>query len=202
MRKNNTAKKTHARHTEKRRTHRIKERGVVERVNEVITRSKQREGVKLTKEQITDKKYQKYCDEYNAQNTVKTHNTHGGWRQPRRYASGLSMWQRWAENELAEKNTAIDEVLHRHGLAHHTAAVILYDKANGRAGAYAGRAHTRGDDTHITIIGVPELKIPAHRTQTDEWNEEDMVEVEGERITMEELVRTAMAYKAEIYTLE
>lgn len=191
------AQKKHTHHT-----HRINDRETVARVNEVITRDKQREGVKREKYALIDKRYKRYCETYNATNTQKTHNTEGGWKQPRRYASGKSQWERWAEEELAEKNTAIDEVLHRHGLAHHTAAVILYDKANGQAGAIMGRVHSTPSETYITVPKVPQLKIQAHRLRTDEWDAEDTVIAEGEAITMGELVRTAMAHRAEIYALE
>ena len=197
------AQKKHTHHTSHtHHTHRITDESVVVRVNEVITRSKQREGVKREKYALIDKRYRQYCETYNATNTHKTHNTHGGWQQPKRWASGKSQWERWAEEELAEKDTAIDEVLHRHGLAHHTAAVILYDKTNGQAGAIVGRVHSTPDKTYITVPRVPQLKIRAHRLQTDEWDTEDTVTAEGEVITMGELVKTAMQYRAEIYILE
>ena len=151
-------------------------------------------------EVMKDKKYKRYCDEYNATHTLKTHNTEGGWRQPRRYASGKSQWERWAEEELSQKDTAIEDIGKRGVTARHSTAIILYDKTRGEAGAYAGRAHHTENGTHITIIGMPGLRIPAHRTRTDEWG--FAVTVDGETMTMEELARTAMQHGAEIYTLE
>lgn len=191
------AQKKHTHHT-----HRLHNTATVDRVNTLIREEKRKEGLNRTREQQTDKRYREYCDAYNREHRTQTHNTDGGWRPLRRYASGLSQWQRWSEEELSQKNTAIDEVLHRHGLAHHTAAVILYDKANGQAGAIMGRVHSTPSETHITVPKVPQLKIQAHRLRTDEWDADDTVIAEGEAITMGELVKAAMQHRAEIYTLE
>ena len=70
--------------------YKLKNPNTVKKINEVIKKEKEREGLWRTREQIADKKYNEYCKREGVKNT------NGGW-QNRKWCSTKSLWEKKCE---------------------------------------------------------------------------------------------------------
>lgn len=186
----------------KNKVQQIKNMKSVKRANEVIREIKLKDGIKKSKDQIRDKKYNEYCKAYNRTHENKIHNTEGGWRPRKVYATTKTRWQR----ELEEKGlTFLNEKCgsaREYSIRNKMEAVILWD--GEKADVYFGETEKRNEEL-LLKIKVKNKKIKIHAEIAKElWAKDGPAEVEtaGEKMKTTELLRIAMLYKTQIYKIK
>ena len=159
----------------------IKNKENIERINQRISKEINRRSLWRTKEQATDKKYKEYCEKYNLDNTEKTYNTSGGWKN-RKICSTKSQleWQYEKEGREEKKKKPVKiEIGER--------AVILYDEETGEYDAYKAETEIIGDEITVKIInGRKKLRVKVYKGIIED----------------EELLKMALKYNAYIYCID
>lgn len=169
---------------ERKTDYNLKNKETVKFVNGVIHQTNNKKGLMRDKNQQRDVKYNEYCERYNRDNTIKTYNTQGSWKN-KRYCSTKSRWQKEIEEQMANgtyrKETKKPVKIETHQ------AVILYDKDAECADAYNAEIENINGEITIKIInGRKKIKVKAHR----------------ESIDNEEILKLALEYRAEIYVID
>jgi hypothetical protein len=159
----------------------IKNQENVQRINNKISKEINKKDLWKTREQIKNNNYKRYCEKYNLDNTEKTYNTYGGWKN-RKVCSTKSQleWQYETEGrEEKEKKPVKIEIGER--------AVILYDEETGDYDAYKAEVEKINNDITVKIInGRKKIRVKVYEGIIDN----------------EELLEMALKYNAYIYCID
>lgn len=163
---------------EKRKLYNLNNKEMVKAINETIKNEINRKGLWRTKNQNTDIKYRKYCENCNGINTD------GGWKN-KVYSVGKSQIQRRIENGELKPNWC--EVKRKEIKIITHEAVILYDKDTGNCDAYECEIEKyKGEIIAKIIYGRRKLKVKVHH----------------ETIDNEMIIGVALENKARIYVID
>lgn len=153
----------------------IHDKVIVEKVNNVIKRERNREGINRNKNQITDIKYNEYCKKHNRESEIKTHNTDGGWMN-RKLCGTKSQWA-WKMEDKRYRDKYKDDKRKEEKIKTHE-CVILYDEFSGNYDAYEAEIEKTNGEIMVKIInGRRKIYVSCHRVNYYEINERELIEV-------------------------
>lgn len=156
----------------------LKKHETIKRVNDVISKEKNRKGLWKTKNEIQNEKYNAYCKENGIQNTS------GGWKN-RKWCSTKSQWQWKIEDEISQGTYKEDKKPVVKIKTHE--AVILYDEETGNCDAYEAEVEKINDDITVKIpYGKKKLRIKVYKGEIDN----------------EEIIGIALENMAQIYIID
>lgn len=175
---------------------RLDDARTIARVNALLHKARQRQGLWRTREQCADIKWRAYCK----REGVAT--ARGGWREGRRHCNTKSQWQWRQEQRVAEGYGAPDATIKAQ--APDTTdfnVAIIYD-GYGYIQAYAVTARRRRGKTTLQVIVDTRrrVEIQAHKVATPDVD--IMITPDGSTVTAELVTTLALQRGYDIYKLE
>lgn len=177
-------------------TPRLDDAHTIERVNALLHRARQRQGLWRTREQCADIRWRAHCKREGVAVA------RGGWREGRRHCNTKSQWQWRQEQRVAEGYGAPDATTKtRTPDATDFNVAIIYD-GYGYIQAYAVTARRRRGKTTLQIIVDTRrrVEIQAYKVATPDID--TMIAPDGSTVTAELVTKLALQRGYDIYKLE
>lgn len=177
-------------------TPRLDDARTIARVNALLHKARQRQGLWRTREQCADIRWRAQCRD----DGVAV--TRGGWREGRRHCNTKSQWQWEQERRVAEGYGAIDATPKTQAPdATDFNVAIIYD-GYGNIQAYAVTARRRRGKTTLQVIVDTRLRVEIQARKVATPDVATMITPDGSTVTAELVTRLALQNGYDIYKLE
>lgn len=175
---------------------RLDDARTIERVNALLHKARQRQGLWRTREQCADIKWRAYCK------SEGVAVARGGWREGRRHCNTKSQWQWRQERRIAEGYDAQDTTTTKRTTDTTDFNVAIIYDVYGYIQAYAVTARRRRGKTTLQVIVDTRrrVEIQAHKVATPDIK--IMIAPDGSTVTAELVTKLALQRGYDIYKLD
>ena len=169
---------------------------IVKIVNAKIKNDEMRKGLWRDKYEIANRKMRIRCKE------EKTNYVVGGWKPDLKICSTKSQWQWKMENKINETGKDPLEIPEKKIIIKYgRGPVILYDENNKMAGAYDAEIEKENNNYLVKVIaGNRKIRVRGKKNILEKNLKEEIMAA-GEKIILEDLVRSALENNVEIITM-